>query len=134
VLSFTVTFDSLIPMYLARWDDDVNAVVSTVSQEIAAFAAGEVRIETGSLKESIDAEADPENVLPYVHKWQVSAGNLEGGYLGGGRSGKAAGTPVAYAAEQEYGGGDGSYQPYMTPASEQGWELFLNAMMTVFGS
>lgn len=123
MLSFHVTFDATaIPRWVERMNNNVDEAVAVSSQVIAAFAKGVVAIDTGSLRDTIDSEKDS-NSTDTHHVYQVSAGNLDGGYKGGSKynTGKPQGSPVDYAPEQEWGGGVGAHQPFMTPASEQGF-------------
>lgn len=120
MITFKVTYDaSRIPGWIDRMNNNVDAAVQQSAEVMAAFARGEVAVDTGSLRDTIDVEKDTDRSTPTNHAYQVSAGNLEGGFKGGGKYGKPAGTPVDYAIDQEYGG-SGAHQPYMTPASEQG--------------
>lgn len=118
-MRFTVTYDaSTIPRWVDRMNTNVDRAVEATSVVIAAFAKDQVAVDTSSLQQTIDVEKDSRSG-PAHPVYQVSAGNVDGGYLGGGKYDKEAGSPVDYAIEQEYGG-SGGYRPYMTPASEFG--------------
>lgn len=133
MLSITAEWDTTkLPAYAERLHATVHQTVREQSLLMAQFAKDTVLKETGSLADTIDAEPllDGEDGLI---EWQVSAGNVEGGYKGGGKLGlHKEGAPVDYAEAQEYGG-HGEHKPYMTPASEQGFVSLVAALSKNLG-
>lgn len=123
MLNFQMEFISEIDAYCAALDDAVEVSIHDGAQDIVDVARSLVRVDTGSLQETIDATVDDGatgRLSPHQHAWSVNAGNLEGGYAGGGTYGdRPAGAPVDYAEAQEFGLGGGGFTPFMVPAAEQ---------------
>lgn len=121
-----VTHESHIDEYVVHLHQAVHQGVQQGAQLVSMLAQETVPVETGSLHDTIDNEQLED--AGEVVQWSVNAGDMGGGYKGGGMTGKAAGTPVDYAEAQEYGGGTAAHTPFMTPASEMGWLEYQNLM------
>jgi hypothetical protein len=112
----TADWNSQIRQYLGSLDQVVKVGTLAAAESIAEIARDLVQKDTGSLHDTIDVEQTPLGV-------SINAGNTTGGYRGGSfLNERAAGTPVDYALDQEYGLA-GVAHPYMTPAAEQGSSL-----------
>lgn len=118
-MPMNMTFNSSIPAFVVELDAALLSAALAGGEAVQQIAQETVAIDTGSLQETIDVEQVQSS--EGLHVMSVNAGNVEGGYKGGGAGNKSEGAPVDYAVAQEYGGGPGAYKPYMTPASEEGW-------------
>lgn len=109
-----------IPRYMERFWDEVRNSITVGVEDVAAVARATVKVDTGSLKDTITAEAL--DVSGDQMEWVVYAGDERGGGEGGGRFDKLPGQAVDYAINQEYNL-DGNGKPFMTPASEKALAL-----------
>lgn len=121
-----VEWHTEIPSYASNLGNAMAPGVEQAAQVIAATARDAVRVDTGSLKETIDVEEL--SAGPGHADYSVNAGDVTGGYKGGGAFGTREGRAVDYAEAQEYGPGE--HTPYMTPAAEAGWQKFVAIMTT----
>lgn len=130
MLTVTMNYTSQIDSYIATLRNVVAVESLVAAQNIAAAAQERVHVVTGSLKNSIDVDILPGATDLSSHS--VNAGNLQGGYVGGGQTNKPAGAKVDYAAAQEYG--PGVHTPFMTPAAETGWLPYVDRVSVAIGS
>lgn len=130
-LTWVVTVETHIPEYQSLLRMAAHQATEHGAQVVSEAAVRFVPVETGSLRDTIDAEeaVDAGEVI----SWAVNAGNLEGGYAGGGITGKPAGSPVNYAEAQEFGGTAAKHTPFMIPAAEVGWQEYQSFMEELIG-
>lgn len=121
-VTWMVTVDSQIPEYLAQLRLAMHEGAEQGSQIVSDAAVRFVAVDTGSLLHTIDTELAED--AGDIVQWSVNAGNLQGGYAGGGLTDKPAGAPVDYAEAQEFGGTAAKHTPFMTPAAEIGWQEY----------
>ncbi len=123
-MNLRVRFETRIPNYVGVLNNTIAPAVSQAAGVMVELARSQVRVDTTSLQETIDTS---EIVATGAHAiFSVNAGDITGGYKGGGLFNKPEGSPVNYAAAQEWGPGE--HTPYMTPASEAGWPEFQNIL------
>lgn len=98
----------------------VPALQDEFAQDVLDLAQQLAPVETGSLRDSGHLEEDLESS---ARRMIVVFGNPDGGYHGS--ASRAAGAPVDYAAAVEYGTVKSPAQPFLTPAAEELYPLFV---------
>lgn len=119
-----VTEENYLQLIVGRTlERSIPELQEQAAEEILDLASQLAPVDTGSLAASGEAFEDEEPVDESRSRWIVQFGN-EDGYLGK-KGGRPAGDPVDYAAHVEYGTQKMGAQPFLTPAAEAIYPIYV---------
>lgn len=136
--------DNMLKLFVGRTlEKTIPAIQDQAAQEILDLAVQLCPVDTGSLQQSGRVEENvPEDLmdeegLSYMPRRRVAVifGGDEDYYLGGGRENRQPGVrPVDYGPYVEYGTAISPAQPFLTPAAEQVYPLYVERVRAALGN